>query len=172
MKTTILSFLFLFVACGSMFGQPILGSYEQSVLDAPAEYQSGETVVITKDPSADKKIWISGLIPKQKFYALLQIRTEDGMTYNVPKQRVGKYQIEVGCIVFDSDDQKITISLNNKQDCADTPVSISREGVSAAGTKVGSDGRVSAAGVDISSQGVRVNTRASAGITYIGEKKK
>lgn len=172
MKTAIFSLLFLFFACGSAFSQPILGAYDQSVLDAPAEYQSGETVTIAKDPSSDKKIWISGLIPKQKFYALLQTKTEDGLTYSVPKQRAGNYQIEVGCIIFLSEDQKITISLNNKEDCADSPVSVGREGLSAGGARVGSAGRVSAAGVDISGRDIRVNTKAPKGITYIGEKKK
>ncbi|MCS7012541.1 MAG: hypothetical protein RMI34_04480 [Chloroherpetonaceae bacterium] len=174
MKTHILILSFFFAASGLALGQPILGTYQQSVLDAPAELKSGEDVMITKDQSAKNKIWISGLIPNQKFYALLQVQTEDGMTYTVPKQRARNYQINVGCIVYDTDERKVVISLHNKKDCDENigNVSVSKEGsVAAAGVRVGTDGRVSVPGVDINGGSVKINAVRAAGITYIGEKK-
>lgn len=173
-------FLFLFLiwaVCSPVFGQAIVGSYEQTVLEAPAQYRSGEEVTISRDPKSAKKIWVSGLIPNQRFYALLYVSNEDGATYTVPKQRVGNYQINVGCIVYDDDDSKVVISLNNKGDCDDNvSVSVSKEGVStsaAGGVRVGSDGRVSAPGAEVGPGSVKVDTRAAtgAGITYIGKKR-
>lgn len=173
MKTIVFAFLLhLLPALG--FCQAILGTYEQSTIVAPPKYRhSEEDVKITKDPQSTKKIWISGLIPKQKFYALLDTKTEDGAVYTVPKQTVGNYNINVGCIVYDNEDERIVISLNNPRDCnSNVSASVGKGGVSAGDVKVGSDGTISAPGVRIDKGEIKVNTKdaVGSGISYIGQK--
>lgn len=173
MKTFLFAFLLNLLPVWG-FCQAILGTYEQSTIVAPPKYrQSEEDVKITKDPQSTKKIWVSGLIPKQKFYALLDTKTEDGAVYSIPKQTVGDYTINVGCIVYDNEDERVLISLNNPKDCnSNVSASVGKGGVSAGDVKVGSNGTISAPGVKMDKEGIKVNTKDmyGSGITYIGEK--
>lgn len=168
---------FLFLAFGSSaFAQSILGTYSQVTFSGPQQFRNTkEDVVITRDPQSSKKIWISGLVSGHKMYAMLDAQNEDGAVYNVPKQKVGAHDINLGCIVYDNEERTVTISLNDKQSCMDSAnVSVGQGGVSAGGVKVGSDGTVKAPGVNVGKNGnVAVNTQAATqGITYIGKKKK
>ncbi|MDY3319206.1 hypothetical protein PG637_07860 [Riemerella anatipestifer] len=178
MKKILLAvFLMATVTVGK--AQSILGKYEQSALDAPDEYKHSEDdVVITRDAKASKKIWIANLIPNSRFYAILDTKGERGSSYSVPKQTAGSYRINLGCIVFNNDDEdggRLTISLNNKADCLDDygPVSVGKDGVSVGGIKIGSNGTVRAKGVDIGRNRIKVDAKKEVivGIQYIGHKK-
>ncbi len=178
--------LFLAGAFTISSAQAILGKYEQHSLVAPDEYRDSEDdVTITKDAKAIKKIWINNLIPNQKFYAVLHTKANGGVIYAIPKQLIGTYQINAGCITFkehdedgDDEDGKLVISLNNKMNCFgisqkdyNSPVSVGKKGVKAGGVKVGSDGDISAGGVDIKGGEIKVNTKVvMAGIQYVGQK--
>jgi len=177
MKKSILILMLLIT--NSVFAQSILGSYEQKALTAPNQYRnSGKDVSITKDPQLSKKIWVSGLISNQKFYAVLHTRTEDRMLYSVPKQKVGDYEIAIGCINFDNEEDQLSISLNNKQNCFgisqsdyDNPVSVGKGGIKAGGVNIGSNGQIKGAGVEMNKNGVKVNGKGIfAGIQYVGTK--
>lgn len=180
MLRTLFILLFLLVGAGFMVHtQPIVGTYEQQTMLAPDEWGYSEhDVVIRRDPQSSKKIWIEHLIPNQRFYAILDTRTEDGMVYAVPKQKVGNYQIELGCIVYDNEEQRVVISLNNKNDCFGMrqsdydEISVGRSGVKAGNIRVGSDGNVRGGGVDISKNGdIKVDMKSiMAGVSYIGHK--
>lgn len=161
----------------SAFAQPIVGSYEQLTISGPDEYiNSPEDVSITRDPQSSKKIWISGLFARQRFYAILDTQTEDGSVYNVPKQKVGNYQINIGCLVYDNEENQVVISLNNKQDCAGLsgPIHVTTDEVRAGDIRVGRNGKVKAGGVEVNNKPgeVKVDTKAMfEGIQYIGQKK-
>ena len=163
--------------------QKVVGTYEQNSLVAPDAYRDSENdVVITKDIKSSKKIWIEHLIPKQRFYAILYVQSEDAVIYTVPSQKVGNYAIEQGCVTFknehDEDEHDIQIALNNKSMCFgisqkdyDAPIKVDKNGVKAGGVKVGSDGQVTGGGVDIKNGGVNVDTKSiMAGIQYVGDK--
>jgi hypothetical protein len=185
MKKIILAIMLL-ITISVTKAQAILGTYEQSALVAPDEYRDSENdVTITKDAKSTKKIWIANLIPNQKFYAVLNTKANGSLIYSVPKQRVGNYQINIGCIVYtdesEDDDEKdgeVLIALNNKSNCYgisqmdyDAPISIGKGGVNAGGVKIGSNGSVNTGGVGINGSDVKVNTKAiMAGIQYIGNK--
>jgi hypothetical protein len=167
--------------CFSLFtkAQSIAGSYEQKVISAPDEYKNSEDdVAITKDPKKSKKIWITGLIPNQKFYAVLNINGPASIIYVVPKQTVGNYEIEVGCIMFDPETDQVTISLNNKSNCfglsqkdLEGGVSVGKKGVKAPGVKVDANGGVQAGGTEVSGGEVNVDLKKiTAGINYVGVK--
>lgn len=171
--------LFLCLACVSVANaQSVFGKYEQTALVAPDKYKDSEQdLSITKDEKSSKKIWVSNLIPNQKFYAIVSVKSDDKVIYSVPKQLVGDYQISLGCITFEDDD--LTISLNNKQNCFgmsqsdyDTPVKVGSGGVSGGGTNVGRNGTVKGGGVDINKKGdIKVDTKAiMAGVQYVGRK--
>lgn len=143
-------------------------------------------MTVSRDPQASKKIWISGLIPNQRFYALLDTKTEDGAVYSVPKQKAGNFEIALGCIVYqkaeedaDEDDEaakdRIVISLNNKRDCQsylDGPIEVGPGGVTVGDIKVGKDGNVKAGGTQVGKDGsVKVDTKGLfEGVAYIGVK--
>ncbi|MBO4234799.1 hypothetical protein FO675_10965 [Riemerella anatipestifer] len=166
--------------------QSIVGRYEQSTLVAPDAYRDSEDdVTISKDPKSSKKIWISNLIPNQKIYAVLHTKGNGNLIYSVPKQLVGNYQINIGCVTFKEHDEdeedeegKLIISLNNEKNCFgisqkdyDAPVSIGKGGVRAGGVTVGSNGTISAGGVDIKKGNIKVNPKeVMSGIQYIGYK--
>lgn len=155
----------------------VLGLYTQTALVAPDAYRDGENdVSITQDSKATKKLWVHDLIPGQKFYAILHLNSDGTLIYAVPKQKVGNYIINMGCITFEDGD--ITISLNNKNNCFgmsqkdwDKPVSVSGKGIEAGDVKIGSDGSIKGAGVDMGKDGIKVNTKeVMAGIQYVGKK--
>lgn len=156
------------------YGLPIVGSYEQNLFEAPREFkQSEEDVTIERDPKSSKKIWVSGIIPNQKFYALVHMRQDERMLFTVPPQTVGDYQIDVGCITYDDDDKSILISLNNKSDCAgmdSVDVSIGKEGVQVGDVRVGMDGSVAAGPAKVGKDGsVKVSYKV-VGVTFMGTK--
>ncbi|WP_448528108.1 hypothetical protein [Raineya sp.] len=174
MKKVFLS-LTLFLVGTLAMAQSIVGKYEQDAINLPKELGHSENdVVITRDPQASKKIWVANLIPNQKFYAILDVKTEDGAVYTVPKQKVGNYQINLGCIVYDEEDKKIAISLNNKNDCADRfdNISIGKNGsVKGGGVEIGPKGTVKGGGVDIKDGDIKVDMKTiMAGVSYIGHK--
>lgn len=74
-------------------------------------------MTIERDPKSSKKIWVAGIIPNQKYYALIQVRQDERML-SVPPQTVGEYRIDIGCITYD-DEKSVLISMNNKSDCAE-----------------------------------------------------
>ena len=180
---SIFLFMFSLLALNNVDAQKVLGTYEQNSLVAPDAYRDSEhDVAITKDIKSSKKIWVEHLIPNQKFYAILYVQSDDAVIYTVPSQKVGNYVIEQGCVTFknehDEDEHDIQIALNNKSMCLgisqkdyDTPISVDENGVKAGGVKVGSDGQVKGAGVDIKNGGVNVDTKSiMAGIQYVGDK--
>ncbi len=167
--------------CFSLFShaQGIAGSYEQKVITAPDEYKNSEDdVAISKDPKKSKKIWITGLIPNQKFYAVLNINGPASIIYVVPKQIVGNYEIQVGCIMFDPETDQVTISLNNKSNCyglsqkdLEGGVSVGKKGVKAPGVNIDGNGGVQAGGTEISEGEVKIDMKKiTAGINYVGVK--
>lgn len=159
------------------FGQSIVGSYDQSALIAPNQVKNNVgNVVITRDAKLKNRIWVNNLISHTKFYAVSNARTEDREVYSVPPQNVGGYAVKLGCLVYDNDDQRVTISLNNSNDCKGIAqsdygkVSVSSKGISAGGVKVGAKG-IKTDGVSVSSKGVSVNSgKLLEGVQYIGEK--
>ena len=185
MKKILLAIL-LMAAITAVKSQAILGKYNQSSLIAPDDYKDSENdVTITKDEKASKIIWVHDLIPNQKFYAIFYLKGNGKILYSVPKQKVGSYQINIGCITFqehdedeDDEDNKLVISLNNKASCFgmsqkdyDEPVSVGKGGVKAGGVKVGSNGEITAGGVDIKGGEIKVNPKlAMEGIQYVGQK--
>ncbi len=187
MKTLFFMLVFL-MTMNYADAQNILGKYEQTAFVAPDEYRDGENdMIITKDATSTKKIWISNLINDKKFYAILHTKNSEKLIYAVPKQIVGNYQINLGCITYnlksDEDDAEdeagqISISLNNKDNCFgmsqsdyDNDITIGKKGVNAGGVKVGSNGKVSVPGVDIKGGNVKINAKkAMAGIQYMGKK--
>jgi hypothetical protein len=175
MKKSILLIALLFLTNLYVQAQSVVGKYEQDAINLPKELGNSENdVVITRDPQASKKIWVANLIPNQKFYAILDTKTEDGAVYTVPKQKVGNYQINLGCIVYDEDDKKVVISLNNKNDCANNfdNISVGKSGnVKAGGVEIGPKGSVKGGGVDIKNGDIKVDMKSiMAGVSYIGHK--
>ena len=178
--------LIILTSLNEVSSQSIFGKYEQVAFVAPDEYRDGENdMIITKDATASKKIWISNLINNKKFYAVLNTKNSEKLIYSVPKQTVGNYQINLGCITYilQSDDEdeevgQISISLNNKDNCFgisqsdyDKDIKVGNKGVSAGGVKVGSNGNVKVPGVDVKNGNVKINAkRAMAGIQYVGKK--
>ncbi len=157
---------------------PIVGAYDPSLFNGPeGVIDREEDLRIERDGKTSKKIWITGLIAGQRICGILDTRTEDALIYSIPKQTAGDYSIELGCVMYDMEEQQIIISLNNRTDCAgigqtdlDQGVSIGKDGVAAAGVKIGRDG-VSAAGVDVGKDGVRVNTKEMLkGVYFMGTK--
>lgn len=162
--------------CGALLapaqaGQTIAGSYETVALEAPAALKSGGAVTIAQDAAQPDKITVSGLIPGQSFHAALEARSDDGAVYSVPEQTAGTFAITRGSVVFDAEEGKVTIMLNDKPAASDDTVTAGAEGVSAGGVKIGSDGSVSAAGAEVSAEGVKVESGAGNAVSYIGVKK-
>lgn len=168
----------LLMAVSTVFSQSIIGKYEQETANAPKGFKfSEEDVVVSRDQQSSKKIWITGIFPKNKFYAMLDTKTPDGAVYTIPKQKVGNYDIEIGCIVYDGEENRIVISINNRQDCEgygnlDEPISVGKGGVKGGGVDISSKGSVKVGDVvSIKNGDVNVNTKKiMEGITYIGTK--
>ncbi|KMQ64813.1 hypothetical protein ACM46_11340 [Chryseobacterium angstadtii] len=179
MKKTILTLTLLggFAIC---FGQSIIGKYAESAIIAPDKVRNmmQNDVVITQDKSSSKKIWISNLIGKTTFYAVRNAANEDKEVYNIPPQNMAGYAVNIGCIVFDKEEQQISIALNNKSNCLGMSpldygnVSVGKGGIKAGGVKVGANGEISAGGTKTGKKGVSVNAKqALSGVQYVGSKK-
>jgi hypothetical protein len=173
--------IFLGICSNSSFGQAnIFGSYEQQSFIAPDEVKDSDTdVTITKDPQSNKKIWINNLVYDSKIYAVLHTKGESSIIYKIPPQIVNGYSISIGCVVYDVDDQKISISINNKENCYglsqsdyDKSVSITKDGgIQAGNTQIGSNGTIKTESTNIDKNGVKVDMKKlMAGVQYTGQK--
>lgn len=177
MKVSFLIFIASLLLQVNASAQSLIGKYDQTALVAPDAYRdSRNDLTIVQDLKSTKMVWVTNLIPKQKFYAILNTKMDGKLIYAVPKQNVGGYQISIGCITYE--EGEISISLNNKMNCFgisqsdyDKPVTVSKKGVEAGGVKVNSDGSIKGAGVDINKDKITVNSKAAMeGIQYVGHK--
>jgi hypothetical protein len=177
-----LFFLFLFtILAGSAAAQnDLIGSYEQTSFIAPDGIKHSENdLVITQDPKASKKIWITNLVENSKIYALVFTKGEDKLIYKIPQQTVGNLDITLGCLTYDKEDKTMVISLNNKENCFGISqsdygkISIGKDGINAGSTKIGSNGTIKTEGVDISNDGgVKVDAKkVMGGVQFVGHKK-
>ena len=74
--------LIILTSLNEVSSQSIFGKYEQVAFVAPDEYRDGENdMIITKDATASKKIWISNLINNKKFYAVLNTKNSEKLIY-------------------------------------------------------------------------------------------
>ena len=142
----------------------VTGRYNQVALTAPDEYRDSENDVnIVKDTKSSKKIWIENLIPNKKIYAISYLNSDGKSIYTIPKQLVGNYQINVGCVTYE--DEQVIVSANNPVDCVGISqkdyenISVGKDGVSVGKTKVGSNGKISTDGVSIDGSEIKVNTK-------------
>ena len=158
-----------------------LGTYAQDAFIGPDEVKTAEkNVVLVKDATLPKVVWVQNLLPGGRVKAVLHTKGEDKTIYSIPAQRVGNYQVTMGCVVYDQEESKVVISLNNQANCFGMKQSDYDGGVS-----VGSNGRIKAGGVDINGRngsvkapgvnvgkgGIAVNTKAiMAGVQYVGHK--
>lgn len=156
-----------------------VGTYEQTSFIAPGHLKDSENdLVITQDPQASKKIWVTNLVAGAKIYAIVHTKTEDNIVYKIPAQMVNGYAITVGCVMYDIEEQKVVVSINNKGNCYgisqsdyDKSVSIGKDGIKAGDIQVGSNGTIKGNGADISKDGVKVDTKKiMAGVQYVGQK--
>ncbi|PID67824.1 MAG: hypothetical protein CR968_04760 [Flavobacteriia bacterium] len=175
----------LFSLSATLFSQSFLGKYTQVSIIAPDEYRdSAFEVVIDQDLEAEKKIWVKNLIPNQTFYAVKYVaEDETAAVYTVPPQLVGDYQIKLGCVIFETDDEQetsVVINLNNEAMCKgisqkdfQTDIQVGDNKVKVGDVEVDGNGNVKA-GEDVevdSEKGVNVNTKVlMSGIQYVGQK--
>ncbi len=153
----------------------LTGMYEQDVIELPDGVKESENdLVISQDPASSKKIWVSNLLNGSRIYALAAARNDEKITYKVPAQSVNGYQINVGWVIYDLEEDQLTVSINNGVDKVGKPgkVSIGTDGnVEGGGVKIGKEGSISAPGVSIDKSGVKVDySKALGGISYIGHK--
>jgi hypothetical protein len=179
MKKVLFSLLFSISLLSINAQNNLIGSYEQEAFIAPDELKDSDNdLTITQDPNSTKKIWISNLVANAKIYAVLHTKGEDNVIYKIPTQTINGYVINLGCVVYDKEDQKLTVSVNNKENCYgisqsdwDKGVSVGKGGVKAGDTQVGSNGTIKTGGVDISNGNINVDTKkVMAGIQYVGTK--
>ncbi len=161
------------------FAQSIIGTYSQSALIAPDKVKNSATtdVKITQDPKQKNKIWVANLIGNSTFYALANANNEEKSIYSVPPQSVGGYDVKLGCLTFDKEENELAIALNNKSNCFGVSqsdygdVSVSKTGIKAGGVTVGSNGEISAGGAKVGKGKVSANTKeALSGLQYVGTK--
>lgn len=160
----------------------VVGKYEQEAFIAPDNIKESENdVVIKKDPSSSKVVWVENLLPGGRIKAVIFTKGEDNVIYSIPAQRVGGYQIQQGCATYDKTEGKIMISLNNKSNCFgmkqsdyDEGVEISKNGkIKAGGVEINSKGggSVKGPGTVINDKGIKVDTKTvMAGVQYVGIK--
>ena len=179
MKNILLLLAGLALATAGHAQSSVMGRYEQVAFIAPDNLKTTETAVtIVKDPQLSKVVWIEHLLPGGRIKAVF-FSSNDGTTiYAVPAQKVGSYQVQMGCAVYDGEESKLVVSLNNKANCFgmkqsdyDSGVGITKAGgIQAAGTSINSKG-IKTPGVDINQKGVKVDTKAvMAGVQYVGHK--
>lgn len=178
MKKTILTLTFL----GSLtfcFGQSITGNYKESAIIAPEKIRKlmKSDVVITKDKTMSKKIWISNLLGNTTFYAIRNATNDEKEVYNIPPQNIAGYAVNIGCVVFDKEEEQVVIALNDKSSCKGLSQSdygdifVGKGGVKASGVTVGSNGKISTGTTQMDKKSISVNTReALSGVQYVGVK--
>ncbi len=168
----------LVTAFASNTDAQVTGRYSQVALTAPDELRDSENdVQITKDKQSSKKIWIDHLIPNKRIYAISYLASDEKLIYTIPKQLVGNYQINTGCVIYDNEENQLTISANNPVDCIGISqkdyenISVGKDGVSVGKTKVGSNGKISTNGVEIKGSEVKVDAKKLlSAIQYVGRK--
>ncbi|KFF09773.1 hypothetical protein IW15_22190 [Chryseobacterium soli] len=178
MKKTILTLTFL----GSLtfcFGQSITGKYEESAIIAPDKIRNmmKSDVVITKDNTMSKKIWISNLIGSTAFYAIRNAANDEKEVYNIPPQNIAGYAVNMGCVVFDKEEEQVVIALNDKSSCTRMSqsgygdISVVKDGVKAGGVTVRTNEKTSTGTTKMNKKRVSVNTKeAIYGVQYVGVK--
>lgn len=123
MKKIILFAAIILSTTFTVNAQGVLGIYQQDALQAPKGFaESGKNIYITKDAKKNNIIWINNLIGEERFYAVLHTSNDGDAIYNVPKQKIGSFQIGLGCVTYDADGT-IAIALNNKANCSGVAVS-------------------------------------------------
>ncbi len=160
-------------------GNSAIGQYEQESFMGPDNLKGSETdVTLSKDPRLRNVVWIANLLPGGRVKALVFTSNDEGATYSIPAQKVGNFQVQLGCATYSQEGGELTVSLNNKSNCFGMKqsdynggVSVTRSGgVQAGNTSVNGRG-IHAPGVSVSNGGVRVDTRAvMAGVQYVGHK--
>lgn len=156
----------------------IVGKYEAI---ATENINAQTDVVITQDAKASKKVWISGICKEGVIYALLQLKDEESMIYNIPVQTVGTRTITAGSVVYDLEENEIAITndpLSNPSD-----VSIGRDGINVIGQDGNSTVKISSQGsvktndgngqsTDIGKNGVKVTNKPQKAtyFSYVGQK--
>lgn len=168
----------LAVPCFAQSNVGVVGRYEQVAFMAPDELKASESdVTITKDPQLSKVFWIEHLLAGGRVKAVLHT-SGSTTTYAIPAQKVGGYQVQMGCAVYDSEEAKLSISLNNKDNCFgmkqsdyDGGVGITKTGgIQAGGVAINNKG-IKTPGVKMNNDGIKVNTKAvMAGVQYVGQK--
>lgn len=155
------------------------GRYEQLAFIGPDNLkQTEKNVTLSKDPSSSKVLWIENLLPGGRVKAIVFTSSSEAATYSIPAQKVGNYQVQSGCATYSGEDDKITVSLNNKNNCFgmkqsdyDSGVGITKAGgIQAGGTSVNGKG-IKAPGVSMNNGGIKVDTKTiMAGVQYVGQK--
>ncbi|MGV0956145.1 hypothetical protein ACTS91_06850 [Empedobacter falsenii] len=117
------------------------------------------------------------MIPNKRIYTISYLASDEKVIYTIPKQLVGNYQINTGCVIYDNEENQLTISANNRVDCIGISqkdyenISVGKDGVSVGKTKVGSNGKISTNGVEIKGSEVKVDAKKLlSGIQYVGRK--
>ncbi len=156
-----------------------LGRYEQDAFIGPDNLKHSEKdVTLAKDPSSSKVVWIENLLPGGRVKAVVFASNSETATYSIPAQKVGGYQVQMGCATYSAEDSKLTVSLNNKSNCFgmkqsdyDGGVGITKKGgIQAGGTSINGRG-IKTPGVGINNDGIKVDTKAvMAGVQYVGHK--
>ena len=156
-----------------------LGRYEQVAFIGPDNMKESEKdVTLSKDPNSSKVAWIANLLPGGRVKALVFSSNSETVTYSIPAQKVGNYQVQLGCATYSNEDNELTVSLNNKINCYgikqsdyDDGVSVTKTGgVRAGNTSVSGKG-VKTPGVRLDKSGLKVDSKAvMAGVQYIGHK--
>jgi hypothetical protein len=156
-----------------------VGTYEQTAINAPAVIRNlKKEVAIRQDAQATNSIWIDNLLPDGSLFASMIINNES-MIYSIPKQKVGNYQVNIGCVVYNVDGG-IVISLNNKYDCLYTsPINYDDISVGDGKVKVGDikinedgNGSVETGTVVVKEGNVSVDAKTIlGGVQYVGNKK-
>ena len=179
---TITFFLAACMASAAAFGQGstgVQGPYEQDAFIGPDNLKmSGQKVTLVGDSKLTNVVWIEHLLPGGRLKAIVHTKGDDKIVYAIPTQKVGAYQVDMGCLVYDLEDKKVVISLNNKANCYgmkqsdyNDGVSVSNGQIKAGGVEISGKNGIKTPGAQIGNSGIKVNTKAvMAGVQYIGHK--
>lgn len=174
--------LFCLPGCSNAQTTPAIsaiGQYEQQVLSGPDTIQSyGGEVAIRQDGTSAKVIWIDQLLPGGSIRAVQTMKNET-LIYTIPPQKIGGYQISIGCVVYDGEDGRLVVALNNKSACKYMSqgdygdVSVGKNKVKAGDVEINGDGKgqVKTDHVEIKDGEIKVDAKAiMAGVQYVGQK--
>lgn len=179
MKSIFLVLAGLALATTSHAQTAAAGRYQQVAFIAPDNLKASETdVTLVRDPQLSKVVWIEHLLPGGRVKAVFFNSSDGTTTYAVPAQKVGSYQVQMGCAVYDGEEAKLIVSLNNKLNCFgmkqsdyDGGVSVTKAGVQAGGISVRNKG-ITVPGVSVNNKVVKVDSKAAmAGVQYVGHKR-